>query len=113
MVVHPQRPCTAYVIPLNGDDRGRYVPDGSMAVWRTQDDGATLGARSTRACRSTTPTWASCARRWPPTRATRPSIYFGTSTGQLFGSRGRRRVVAADRVDILPGISSVETAVLD
>ena len=49
MVAHPRDPATAWVIPLNGADRGRYMPDAAAAVWRTRDRGATLGAPRRRA----------------------------------------------------------------
>ena len=35
LVTHPRDPKTFWIIPLNGDDRGRYVPDASAAVWKT------------------------------------------------------------------------------
>ena len=38
-VVHPRDPETLYLIPLNGDSLGRFVPDGKAAVWRTRDGG--------------------------------------------------------------------------
>ena len=41
LVAHPRDPDTFWIIPLNGDDRGRYVPGASAAVWRTQDRGET------------------------------------------------------------------------
>ncbi|HET7413166.1 MAG TPA: sialidase family protein, partial [Pararhizobium sp.] len=39
--VHPRDPDTLFLIPLNGDTAGRYVPDGRAAVWRTCDGGRT------------------------------------------------------------------------
>jgi molybdopterin converting factor small subunit len=42
--VHPRDPETLFLLPLNGDIRGRYVPDGKAAVWRTHDGGATWQA---------------------------------------------------------------------
>ena len=36
---HPRDPDTLYLLPLNGDSAGRYVPDGKAAVWRTRDGG--------------------------------------------------------------------------
>ena len=35
LVTHPRDPRTFWIIPLNGDDRGRFVPDGSAAVWKS------------------------------------------------------------------------------
>src|SRR5260370_30983828 len=37
--VHPRDPATLYLLPLNGDTAGRYVPDARAAVWRTRDGG--------------------------------------------------------------------------
>ena len=37
--VHPRDPETLYLLPLNGDIDGRYVPDARAAVWRTRDGG--------------------------------------------------------------------------
>jgi photosystem II stability/assembly factor-like uncharacterized protein len=39
LVVHPRDPDTCWLIPLNGADLGRYVPDAQAAVWRTHDRG--------------------------------------------------------------------------
>ena len=39
LVSHPRDPQTFWIIPLNGDDRGRFVPDASAAVWKTTDRG--------------------------------------------------------------------------
>ena len=69
--VHPRDPATLYLLPLNGDIAGRYVPDGKAAVWRTRDGGDT-GRRCGRACRRRTRSSACCARRWRPTGSNRP-----------------------------------------
>ncbi len=111
MVVHPRRPATAYVIPLNGSDQGRYVPDGSMAVWRTTNDGATWERRSSGLPQADA--WVGVLREAMATDQGDPaSIYFGTSTGQLYASHDDGdtwRLLASH----LPGISSVETAAMD
>ena len=39
MAAHPRDPLTVWTIPLNGAELGRFVPDGSAAVWRTNDGG--------------------------------------------------------------------------
>ena len=41
LAVHPHDPRTIWTVPLNGDDRGRYMPDGRAAVWMSRDEGAT------------------------------------------------------------------------
>ena len=107
---HPHDRDTFYVIPLDGG-HGRVMPDGQAAVWRTRDAGSS---------------WQRLADGLPQEDAfvgvlregmaidtyDQPGLYFGTSTGQLFAS--------ADEGDswtevasYLPGITSVEVAVLD
>jgi photosystem II stability/assembly factor-like uncharacterized protein len=110
MVIHPHRPSTAYTIPLNGDQLGRYMPDAQVAVWRTTDDGSTW-ERLTNGLPGHA--WVGVLREAMATdRHDPPGIWFGTSTGQLFGTRdgGDSWSLVAD---LLPGIESVETAELD
>jgi photosystem II stability/assembly factor-like uncharacterized protein len=111
MVRHPRDPETVFVIPLNGAEHGRYVPDGKAAVWRTSDGGAS---------------WRRLDRGLPQEHAyigvlreamaidsgDPPGIYFGTSTGELYGSLdgGESWQVIASH---LPPIWSVEAAALD
>jgi len=106
---HPHDRDGFYVIPLD-PGHGRCVPDGRAAVWRTRDAGAS---------------WQRLDRGLPQGDAHLgvlregmaidsldvPGLYFGTSTGQVFAS--------ADEGDswneaagYLPGISSVEVAVI-
>lgn len=110
LAVHPRDPDTIFVIPLNGDDRGRYMVEGRAAVWRSTDGGRT---------------WERLARGLPQQHAylgvlreamaTDPlapaGVYFGTSTGELYVSADEGetwRQAAA----FLPPISSVEVAVV-
>src|SRR5215211_3288378 len=107
---HPHDRDTFYVIPLDGG-HGRVMPEGKAAVWRTRDAGSS---------------WQRLDDGLPQQDAhvgvlregmaidayDDPGLYFGTSTGQLFGS--------ADQGDswteiasYLPGIASVEVAVVD
>ncbi|MBA2374195.1 MAG: exo-alpha-sialidase, partial [Chloroflexi bacterium] len=111
LVTHPRDPATAWIIPLNGDDKGRFMPDAQAAVWRTHDRGTTWiraddGLPQENAYLS--------VLREALTRDTLDpvGITFGTSTGQLWqsvdeGSSWRRIV------DTLPPIWAVETVVLD
>ncbi|MEZ4597700.1 MAG: hypothetical protein R3C32_13290 [Chloroflexota bacterium] len=107
--MYPGRPSTAYTIPLNGDQLGRYMPDAQLAVWRTTDDGASWERLTDRPARARMGGRAAGGHGHRPERSA--GIWFGTSTGQLFGSRD-----AGDTwslvADLLPGIRSVETAVL-
>jgi photosystem II stability/assembly factor-like uncharacterized protein len=111
IVVHPRDPQTIYTLPLNGDDKGRFMPEGKAAVWRSRDGGDH---------------WEKLTRGLPDAAAfvgilreamatdTLPSagIYFGTSTGQLFVSsdEGETWQLAAE---FLPPIYSVEVAVVE
>ena len=98
-------------MPLNGDDRGRYMPEGRATVWRSRDegdswqpgtDGLPQGAAFVGVLRE-----AMAVDDRDPV-----GVYVGTSTGQLFASRdeGTSWHLLAD---FLPPISSVETARLD
>ncbi len=111
MVGSPRDPDTVFTVPLNGDDRGRYVPDGSMAVWRTKDRGATW-----MALRDGLPqahAYLGVLREAMARDTLDPfGLYVGTSTGQLFVSpdEGAHWRLAAD---YLPPIWAVETALFD
>ena len=111
MAAHPRDPQTVWTIPLNGAAEGRYVPDGSAAVWRTNDGGdrwirAGDGLPQRDAYISVLRE-AMAVDRLDPV-----GVYFGTSTGQLYGSadEGRSWSLIADN---LPPIWSVEAVVLD
>ncbi len=109
--VHPRDPDTLYLLPLNGDSAGRYVPDAKTAVWRTRDRGD-----SWEALREGLPqenAFFGVLRQAMATDRLAPAgVYFGTNTGELFAS--------ADEGDswrcitrYLPPIYSVETLVVD
>jgi photosystem II stability/assembly factor-like uncharacterized protein len=108
---HPRDPATLYLLPLNGDTAGRYVPEARAAVWRTRD-----GGESWRSLRDGLPqqnAFFGVLRQAMATDRLDPAgIYFGTSTGALYAS--------ADEGDSwnciaqhLPTICSVETLVVD
>jgi photosystem II stability/assembly factor-like uncharacterized protein len=111
MIVHPHDPNTIYVIPLNGDDRGRFMPEGQAAVWRSRNrgdswerlsgglpqEGAFVGVLREAMATDTLPT---------------AGIYFGTSTGQLFVSPDEG-VTWHEAASFLPPIYGVEVAVVN
>lgn len=108
---HPRDPATLFLLPLNGDVAGRYVPEGSTAVWRTRD-----GGESWQALRQGLPqenVYFGVLRQAMATDRLDPAgVYFGTSTGALFAS--------ADEGDSwtrigehLPPVFSLETMVVD
>ena len=107
---HPHDKDTFYVVPLD-PGHGRTMPDGQAAVWRTRDAGSS---------------WQRLDSGLPQEGAyvgvlregmaidgdDAPGLYFGTSTGQVFASLDE-----GDSWDeiaaYLPGISSVEVAVVN
>ena len=108
---HPRDPDTLYLLPLNGAEAGRYVPDGKAAVWRSRDAG-----QSWLALRQGLPqenAFFCVLRRAMATDRLDPAgVYFGTNGGALYAS--------ADEGDhwsclaqALPPITSVETLVVD
>jgi len=106
---HPHDRDGFYVVPLDGG-HGRVVPDGRMAVWRTRDAGASWEQLTHGLPESAYVGVLREGMAIDPLET--PGVYVGTSTGQLFAS--------ADEGDswqeiasYLPGITSVEVAVLD
>lgn len=108
---HPRDPSTLYLLPLNGDSAGRFVPEASAAVWRTRDAG-----RSWTDLREGLPqrdAYFGVLRQALATDRLAPAgVYFGTSGGVLFASadEGESWTTVAPH---LPAISSVETLVVD
>ncbi|WP_136660104.1 exo-alpha-sialidase [Nitratireductor sp. XY-223] len=110
-IAHPRDPDTLFLLPLNGDAIGRFMPDGKAAVWRTRDRG-----RNWQDLRNGLPqegAYFGVLRQAMATDGLEPAgLYFGTSSGSLY--------VSADEGDHwtriaehLPVITSVETFVTD
>ena len=109
--VHPRDPSTLYLVPLNGDSAGRYVPDGKAAVWRTRDGGDTWEAMREGLPQKNA--FFGVLRQAMATDRLDPAgVYFGTNGGTLFASadEGDSWKPIAEH---LPMISSVETLVVD
>ncbi len=104
--VHPRDPDTLYLLPLNGDQVGRFMPDGKAAVWRTKDRGKTW-----QDLRNGLPQEGAFFGVLRQAMATDPldpaGIYFGTSSGSLFASadEGENWMRIAEH---MPQITSVE-----
>ena len=108
---HPRDPETLFLLPLNGDIHGRYVPDAKVAVWRTRDAG-----RNWQDLREGLPqknAFLGVLRQAMTTDALEPAgVYFGTSSGALYASADEGE--SWQRIaEHLPVISSVEALVVD
>ena len=87
------------------------MSDGEAAVWRSRDEGRSW-SRSAVGLPHPDAYIGVLREAMASDPLTPAGIYFGTSTGQLFGSRDEGdswRLLA----DFLPPISSVETVLLD
>ncbi len=108
---HPRDADTVYLVPLNGDIKGRFVPDAKAAVWRSRDGGKTW--QDMRKGLPQENAYFGVLRQAMATDRLDPAgVYFGTSAGQLYASadEGDSWAPVAEH---LPGILSVETLVLD
>jgi photosystem II stability/assembly factor-like uncharacterized protein len=111
MTTHPRDPMTAWNIPLTDPEKGRLMPDGAAAVWRTHDGGDTW-IRSGDGLPQENAFVGVLREAMAVDRLDPVGVYFGTSTGQLYGSADEG--VTWSRVaDNLPPIWSVEALVLD
>jgi photosystem II stability/assembly factor-like uncharacterized protein len=109
--VHPRDPETLYLVPLNGDIAGRFVPDGKAAVWRTTDGGKTWSAQRNGLPQDNA--FLTVLRQGLATDRLEPAgVYFGTTSGELYASadEGESWALIAQH---LPAISSVETLVIE
>jgi photosystem II stability/assembly factor-like uncharacterized protein len=108
---HPRDADTLYLVPLNGDIAGRFVPDGKAAVWRTADGGTTWSAQ--RAGLPQDNAFLTVLRQALATDRLAPAgVYFGTTSGEIYASadEGDSWTCIAQH---LPAISSVETLVIE
>ena len=107
---HPRDPDTLFLLPLNGDILGRFVPQAKAAVWRTRDAG-----KSWQDLRDGLPqenVFFGVLRQAMTTDPLEPAgVYFGSSTGSLYASadEGDSWTCVAEH---LPVITSVETLVV-
>jgi photosystem II stability/assembly factor-like uncharacterized protein len=109
--VHPRDPETLYLVPLNGDTAGRFMPQAKAAVWRTADGGKTW--RGQRQGLPQANAFFGVLRQALATDQLEPAgVYFGTTSGALYASadEGESWSCIAQH---LPTISSVETLVID
>jgi hypothetical protein len=108
---HPRDPDTLFLIPLNGDTAGRYMPDAEAAVWRTRNAGRTWA--DLREGLPQDGAYFNVLRQAMAVDALDPAgVYFGTSSGSVFASRNEGegwQEIARH----LPTILSVETLVIE
>ena len=108
---HPRDPATLYLVPLNGDVLGRFMPDAKAAVWRTRDAGAHW--QDLRRGLPQKNAFLGVLRQAMATDRLDPAgVYFGTSSGAVYASNdeGESWSCIAEH---LPSISSIETLVAD
>lgn len=111
IAAHPRDPDTVFLVPLNGDTVGRYMPDAKAAAWRTRD-----GGRTWQDLRNGLPqegVYFGVLRQALATDGLEPAgVYFGTSSGSLYASadEGDSWSCVAEH---LPAITSVETLLLE
>jgi serine/threonine protein kinase len=110
MVVHPRNPDSVYIVPVESDEF-RCACDGRLRVYRTRNGGAS---------------WEPLSRGLPQKRAYETvlrdamtvdsfdpvGIYFGTRSGQLFGSRDEGKTWEKI-LEGLPSIVCVRNAVVE
>ncbi len=108
MVLDPDDPDSAYVIPLVAD-LDRTTPDGTVRVYETRDAGATLDAHGdglpSEDAYLTILRQAFCGEGSGPDMG----LYFGATSGDVFGSAdaGKTWFTAATK---LPPVHSVRAA---
>ena len=107
---HPFDRDTAYMIPVD-PEHGRYMHDGHTAVWQTRDAGSSW-ARLDNGL-PTDGAYLGVLREGMAMDALEsPGVYFGTTTGQVFASADEG-ASWQQIADYLPGIASVEVAVVE
>jgi photosystem II stability/assembly factor-like uncharacterized protein len=111
MATHPRDPRTIWVVPLDGGGNGRFMPEGRAAVWRSREGGDRWTRQSTGLPQVNA--FMGVLRDALAVDHLDPAgVYFGTSTGQLFGSADEGDSWAT-LAPYLPPIYSVEAAVIE
>ena len=108
IVIHPHDPDTVYVVPL--EPATRSCPGGAPAVWRSENGGNSWN-RLARGLPTKHSYFTVLRDAMDIDRLTRPALYFGTTTGQLWiGRDGGEQWDCL--FDALPPIHNVKVAVV-
>jgi photosystem II stability/assembly factor-like uncharacterized protein len=109
MGAHPRDPNTAWVIPLSHPEEGRTAPGGALAVWRTRD-GADTWERHGDGLPQEAAYVGVLREAMSVDRGDPAGVYFGTSTGQLYGStdEGATWSKIADNLPSIWGVQAIE-----
>ena len=110
MAAHPHDADTAYVLPLQGAEF-RVPPEGKLRVYRTTDAGKTWEAKA-KGLPQEGAYMGTYREAMSIDTLPTPGVYFGTNTGQIYGSADAGeswRRITAD----LPPVSSVSACVLE
>jgi photosystem II stability/assembly factor-like uncharacterized protein len=109
MATHPQRPDTAYIVPLESDGF-RCTPEGRLRVYRTSDAGASWSPLESGLPQQDA--FETVLRDGLATDTLAPAgVYFGTRSGKLFASADDGDSWQA-LADGLPPVTCVKAAVL-
>lgn len=104
---HPRDPDRLFLVPLNGDIAGRYMPEGRAAVWRTADGGRTWSGER-RGLPQQNAFFNVLRQAMATDRLAPAGVYFGTGSGALYASADEG--ASWDRIaENLPVITSIET----
>ncbi|WP_368346162.1 WD40/YVTN/BNR-like repeat-containing protein [Pelagovum sp. HNIBRBA483] len=107
IALHPHDPQTIWTLPLNGDMAGRFPPDASAAVWRSQDGGESW-SRMGNGLPQQNCFFTVLRQAMATDTLAQPGVYFGTNSGSIFASTDTGenwREIARH----LPTVLSVET----
>ena len=109
MGTHPRDAETAWVIPLSHPEEGRVAPGGALAVWRTRDRGDTW-ERQANGLPQENAYVGVLREALSVDRGDPAGVYFGTSTGQLYGStdEGASWQRIADNLPAIWGVQAIE-----
>lgn len=110
MTAHPRDPMTIWNIPLTDPTEGRMMPGQAAAVWRTHDGGDTW-IRSGDGLPQEDAFVGVLREAMAHDELDPAGVYFGTSTGQVYGSADEGRTWSK-LADDLPPIWSVEAHVV-